>query len=171
MSFRRHMDAAKLAHRGYKAIMMLDDDIRIPNNYVEACISQFEDNTYKSSHAFSFQVSPLIYSDRTQHYKAVFPNSLHYCGPGASIIDSSLFLVYGFFDKEIVYKHYMFDDIWISAFVLKNGWRMDYLDSGATIGCPDEFAMYSTVAKPSKKQEFLDLLINKGFYQELSMLK
>jgi GT2 family glycosyltransferase len=48
-SFRRLHIGRTLALKGFDVVLFLDDDVAIPTNYVEQCLSYFEPNSYKSA--------------------------------------------------------------------------------------------------------------------------
>ena len=109
-----------------KKIIFLDDDIIIPNNFVQLALDHYEEKSYKSWWAWHLNGGNNYYKDRV---RVLDKNILvNYCGPGVSIIDSSIFLEDNYFNLPIEQIKYI-DDIWTSFYVghiMK--WKLSYLD-------------------------------------------
>jgi glycosyltransferase involved in cell wall biosynthesis len=157
--FQRHFLAKKLAENNYKIIFILDDDVFIPKNYIEEALAQYEPKSYKSGYAHSFISNPPDYNKRRQCFNS--NKNIGYCGTGMSIIDSSLFLDPEYFNQRIIDSFNMFDDIWISLFCLKKGWKLDYLHTGAVLNGDDDVATYKKIMK--HKNVFLNKLLKSGY--------
>ena len=164
--WRRHELAHDLAKQGYKKILFLDDDIVIPNNYIELCLDQYEENTYKSWWAWDLMGGNNYDVDRVRILDKKIP--ANYCGTGVSIIDSSIFLDDNYFNIPIEETKWI-DDIWLS-FYSKNvlGWNISYLDvPGVSFAnsAGDSNAMYTKIAQGSiinmSKKDYLIFLKNK----------
>lgn len=153
--FRRFDIARKL---NAKRIIFLDDDVIIPDDFVEKALAQWEPESYKSWWTWNFNGKPYHFvKDRT---RITTPGvQVNYGGAGVSIVDASIFQHDAFFDGPVE-SHYM-DDIWLSYFaghVL--GWKLEYLDiDGIELGGADAVAEYSRIAKlENNKEKFVDSL-------------
>jgi hypothetical protein len=124
--WRRHTLAKELATKGYQKIMFLDDDIAIPNNYVECAINQYEPSSYKSWWAWKMADNTNNFNNRSRILKKGV--QVNYCGAGVSIIDASIFLDNEYFNLPFEEVKWI-DDLWISFYadhIL--GWNLGYLD-------------------------------------------
>ena len=158
--FRRFEIAAGL---GAKRIIFLDDDVIIPNDFIEKAIAQHEPKTYKSWWTWNFNGKPYHFvKDRT---RITTPDvNVDYGGTGISIIDASVFDNKKFFD--VPDGAYYMDDIWLSYFVGHvMGWPIRYLDiNGVELGGADSVAEYSRISKlNNNKERFVDMLRAKGW--------
>jgi hypothetical protein len=131
--FRRFPYAKDIRNRfGTEAFMLLDEDLIIPDNYIEKTIENYEPKTYKS--AFAWQTlyeksKPYDYlADRNRVSDVLAPAD--YAGCGVSIFDGSILDVQEFLDINEEDK--VFDDVWLSYFVATkmHNWKVGY--SGAT---------------------------------------
>ena len=157
--FRRYDYARQLAQDGVEVIFFLDDDLIIPNNHIELGIGQYKPKTYQSSWAFKFLDSPPKYNNRKRiQQKDITPD---HCGPGMSMIDSSIFLSDDFFNNDLIVNSYQFDDIWISYFVKNFGWNLEYLESTIQLKPLDDVAMYPNLKK--YKEVFARKLYDAGW--------
>lgn len=164
--WRRHELARTLASRGYKRIMFLDDDIVIPNNYVELALTQYEDLSYKSWWAWNLNGGYTYEKDRTRITDPNVP--ANYCGAGASIVDSRLFLEENYFNLPTDDAKWI-DDIWMSYYTNHIlGWKLSYLDIPNVSfheAAADANALYLKISSREldskiNKREFVDLLKN-----------
>ena len=162
-SFRRLFIGKDLALKGFEAVLFLDDDVTIPDNYIEQCLSYFEPNSYKSAYAWYFL-------ENGQHYyrKRIRINNVrskaHYCGTAVSIVDSKIFLNEGLFlaPKEA----HQIEDLWMSYYadhILK--WKLEYMPiQGISIGGNDNVALSKVVKnKRNNKAVFLRTLCILGW--------
>jgi hypothetical protein len=165
--FRRFFLAKKLYEEGTEIIVFLDDDITIPDDYIEKCLAQYEPQSYKSWWAWNFNGKPYKYvKDRTRIQDPTV--KVDYCGTGVSIIDASIFADKGLFDcpKEA----YEMDDLWISYFTSHvRKWRLSYLDiDGVKLGGDDSVALFRKIMQDKtspryKKLDFLEKLRSFGW--------
>jgi hypothetical protein len=160
--FHRHIVAKRFAKRGHKVIMFLDDDVTIPNNYVDLAISQWKPKTVLSSYALSYTSVPPDYKTRKKYNEYAPPNTIGYCGTGMSVIDASLYYNPDFFNKKVLTEYHLFDDIWMSSFATSIGWDLNYFDSKATLGGDDEYSTYEKIYK--EKDLFIKMLFSDGLY-------
>jgi GT2 family glycosyltransferase len=158
--FRRFEIASKL---NAKTIIFLDDDVVIPDDFVEKALDLHEPKTYKSWWTWNFNGQPYHFvKDRTRITESGV--NANYGGTGISIIDASVFQDKKFFDTPDG-AHYM-DDIWLSYFVGHVlGWPIQYLDiDGVELGGADDVAEYSRIAKlENNKKQFVDTLRARGW--------
>jgi glycosyltransferase involved in cell wall biosynthesis len=157
--FRRYDYAKQFANSGVEIVFFLDDDLIIPNNHIELGINQYKPKTYQSSWAFKFLDSPPKYNNRKKIQEKGI--DLDHCGPGMSMIDSSLFLNDDFFNNDLIIDNYQFDDIWISYFVKNFGWDLEYLESTIQLKPLDNVAMYPNLMKD--KEVFARKLYDAGW--------
>jgi hypothetical protein len=161
--FRRFFIAKEMAESGIDVVFFIDDDIRIPQNYIELALAQYEKRTYSSSYAWTFQDNGSdYYKKRTRVYDN--NESIKYCGAGVSMIDSSIFLDKGLF--EVLPGAYEIDDLWLSYYadhVAK--YKLRYLDiPGVSIKGNDSVALLWTIKnKDYTKKEFLIDLVSFGW--------
>lgn len=161
--FRRFFIAKELAEAGTDVIFFIDDDVRVPRNYIELALSQYQRHTYSSSYAWTFQDNGSdYYKKRTRVYDN--KENIKYCGAGVSMVDSSIFLDKGLF--EVPHGAYEIDDLWLSYYadhVAK--YKLRYLDiPGVSVKGNDSVAMLWTVkSKEYTKKEFLIDLVSRGW--------
>lgn len=158
--FRRFEIAAEL---NTERIIFIDDDVIIPDDFVEKALAQYEPRTYKSWWTWNFNGKPYHFvKDRT---RITAPGvSVNYGGAGISIVDASIFQKRELFD--VIDGAYYMDDIWLSyvaGHVLD--WRIEYLDiDGIELGGADSVAEYSRIAKlTNNKKTFVDELRSRGW--------
>lgn len=161
--FRRFFIAREMAEAGVDAVFFIDDDIRIPKNFIELSLSQYQEKTYSSSYAWTFRDNG---SDYYKKRERVFDNSssIKYCGAGISMIDPSIFLDNGLFESPT--EAYGIDDLWLSYYadhVAK--FKLRYLDvPGVRIGGNDNAALlWKIKANSYTKKDFLVDLVNLGW--------
>jgi hypothetical protein len=165
-AFRRLVVAKRLAEAGTDIILYLDDDVTIPNNYMEMCLSQYEPKTYHSGFAWSLFNNG---EDYYKHRKRQWDNKyrLQYCGTGVSMIDAQIFLEDELTNPEHVpIGAYKVEDLWLSYYadhILK--WKLKYIDiPGTVIGGGDSVALYRQIQKePYDKADFLRDLVSMGW--------
>jgi glycosyltransferase involved in cell wall biosynthesis len=163
-AFRRFDVGKDLYEDGYEVVLFVDDDVMIPKNYVEQCLSYYEPKTYQSGFTW-------IFYNRGRNYykfrKRVFTNDvdIHYAGTGFSMIDSSIFK-----DKELITKapegSEKIEDVWLSYYVYhKKGWRIKYMDlSNVSLGGADSVALFRDVQKAKvDKAALLRTLVKMGW--------
>jgi hypothetical protein len=158
--FRRFEIAEEL---NAKRIIFIDDDVIIPDDFVEKALAQYEPETYKSWWTWNFNGQPYHFvKDRT---RITTPGvAVDYGGAGISIVDASIFQRPELFD--VVDGAYYMDDIWLSYVVGHVlGWRIEYLDiDGVELGGADSVAEYSRIAKlANNKKTFVDKLRGMGW--------
>lgn len=163
-AFRRFYVGKDLYDSGYGIVMFIDDDITIPNTYVEKCISQYMPQTYQSG--FTWR----IYNRGRNYYKfrkRVFDNDypIQYAGTGISMMDASIFA-----DPALISLAppgaYTIEDLWLSYFVLhKRGWGIRYMETpDVIIGGGDSVALYRKVQRDEiDKADFLRALVDMGW--------
>ena len=163
-AFRRFYVGKDLYDQGYEVVMFLDDDVSIPNNYVENCLKQFEPKTYQSGFAW-------IFYNRGRNYykfrKRVFSNDygVHYAGTGFSMIDASIFADENLI-KDAPKESKKIEDLWLSYYVFqKEGWKVKYMDTpGVMLSGGDGVALYRNVQRDSyDKADLLRDLVSKGW--------
>lgn len=155
----RRFDIARNNLDSHDIFFFLDDDVTIPYNYIENSIKQYKEKTYFSGHAYSFTSFPISYRNRKKYFFKT--DVIGYCGAGMSMIDSSIFLYEDFFSNSLIKENYQLDDIWLSYFVNKIGWSLEFLDSGAKLGGEDGVAFYKTVLP--QKHVFTQKLVSAGW--------
>ena len=162
-SFRRLTIGKDLALKGFEAVLFLDDDVIIPQNYVEQCLSYFEPNSYKSAYAWQFlENGQNYYRSRIRITKA--DSRVHYCGTAVSIVDAKIFLNNDLLSaKDEAHK---IEDLWMSYYadhVLK--WKLEYIPiEGLTIGGNDPVALSKVVKRNrNNKAVFLRKLVSLGW--------
>lgn len=162
-SFRRLHIGRELALKGFEVVLFLDDDVLIPKNYVEQCLSYFEPNSYKSAYAWQFLENGQNYYRR--RLRVNNPKSkVHYCGTAVSMVDSKIFL-----NDDLLHAKadaHQIEDLWMSYYadhILK--WKLEYIPiEGLSIGGNDPVAL-SKVVKRNKnnKAVFLKKLVSLGW--------
>lgn len=166
-AFRRFTVGKDLAERGTNIILFIDDDVIIPNDYVEQCLRYYEDKSYKSGFAWRIDRGGIdYYKYRTRIHD---PNQkVNYCGTGLGMIDASIFL-----DPRLIQhappESIKIEDLWLSYFaqrVLK--WRLAPIpQQNVILGGGDSVALYKQIIKEKHiekapdKADFLRLLVNK----------
>jgi hypothetical protein len=164
-AWRRHVFAGRLAQKGYKKIIFIDDDIIIPNNFIELALEQYEDKSLKSWWAFKINDPQNYIETRTRVLDRNAP--VNYCAPCAAILDSSIFLDKGYFNlpsPEFIWV----EDLWISFYaqqIIK--WKLGYLDiDGIKFEehFSEQFALWHAVqglkTTTRNKDDFVKLLTN-----------
>lgn len=106
--FSRFILAKHLAKNGYDKIIIIDDDERIPETFIQDCYDQYEDNVVKSFYAHN------IVDDYWKKEPLKPKQSGNYAGGGGLLCSSKLFLHKDFF--KCPKKYYVLDDLWISYF-------------------------------------------------------
>lgn len=160
--FRRFKIARDYARSGYTTVMFLDDDIKIPNTYVETFINEYEPNTYHSAYTWRFYDGGRDYWHRARIEDN--KSTIFYGGAGVSMIDSKIFLDEGLMTPPE--EAYSIDDLWISYYsshVL--GWKIKNVKiDGLIIGGGDQFALYKQIeSSKNTKNDFLQKLIGMGW--------
>ena len=161
--FRRFFIAREMAQSGIDVIFFIDDDVRIPKNYIELALEQYQDKTYSSSYTWTFQDNG---SDYYKKRSRVYDNkeNIKYCGAGVSMIDSSIFLDDGLF--KVPKGAYEIDDLWLSYYsdhIAK--YKLRYLEiPGVVVKGNDSVALLSTIKdKDYTKKDFLIDLVSGGW--------
>lgn len=157
----RRFDIAK--ELDAEKIIFLDDDVIIPDDFVEKAFAQWEPESYKSWWTWNFNGQPYHFvRDRT---RITTPGvRVDYGGTGISVIDPKVFQHEEFFNGPHGF-HYM-DDIWLSYFVGHVlDWKIEYLDiDGVELGGADSVAEYARIARLKRnKKEFVDELRSMGW--------
>jgi hypothetical protein len=162
-SFRRLVIGKDLALKGFDAVLFLDDDVLIPQNYVEQCLSYFEPNSYKSAYAWQFlENGQNYYRSRIRITKT--DSKVHYCGTAVSMVDAKIFLNSDLLSaKDEAHK---IEDLWMSYYadhILK--WKLEYIPiEGLTIGGNDPVALSKVVKRNrNNKAVFLRKLVSLGW--------
>ena len=162
-SFRRLHIGRKLALEGFDAVLFLDDDVLIPTNYVEQCLSYFEPNSYKSAYAWKFLENGQNYYRKRLRVNDT-TSKVHYCGTAVSMVDAKIFL-----NDDLLYAKadaHQIEDLWMSYYadhIL--GWKLEYIPiQGLSIGGNDPVAL-SKVVKRNRinKAVFLKNLVSLGW--------
>lgn len=165
-SFRRLHIGRTLAVKGFDVVLFLDDDVAIPTNYVEQCLSYFEPNSYKSAYAWKFLENGQNYYRR--RVRVTTKNSkVHYCGTAVSMIDAKIFL-----NDDLLFTSedaYQIEDLWMSYYadhIL--GWKLAYIPiQGLSIGGNDPVALSKVVKRNrNNKAVFLRKLVSLGWKLE-----
>lgn len=166
-AFRRFAVGKDLAERGTNIVLFIDDDVEIPNDYVEQCLRYYEEKTYKSGFAWTLdRGGSNYYKYRTRIHDP--SQKANYCGTGLSMIDASIFL-----DPRLIsqapQEALKIEDLWLSYFaqrVLK--WKLAPIpQNNVILGGADSVALYKQVLKEKHtikapdKNDFLQLLVRK----------
>lgn len=166
-AFRRFSVGKNLAERGTDIILFIDDDVIIPNDYIEQCLRYYEEKSYKSGFAWRLdRGGSNYYKYRTRIHDP--KGKVHYCGTGLSMIDARIFL-----DPRLIRdappEALKIEDLWLSYFaqrVLK--WKLAPIpQENVILGGADQVALYKQVLKEKHsiqapdKADFLRLLVNK----------
>lgn len=163
-TFRRFEVCQRLVSDGTDIVLFIDDDVIIPDNYVEMCLNQYEPKTYKSGYAWNFQDGGSdYYNKRTRRYDN--EEIIHYCGTAMSMIDASIFL-----DDNLINNapeaSYKIEDLWLSYYADSIlGWKLQYLDlPGASVIATDGVSLARQVLYDKvNKKTFLKQLIELGW--------
>lgn len=164
-SFRRLLAARKLAKEGTDIILFLDDDVQIPNTYIEKCLSQYKPKTYHSGFAWSFyNQGRNYYKWRTRQWDN--KHKIHYCGTGMSMIDAQVFLDDRLFDAPD--GALTIEDLWLSYFVdhvLGDDWSLKFMQiPNVILGGSDSVALFEEILKQKyTKADFLNDLVAMGW--------
>lgn len=165
-SFRRLILAKELAESGVEIIFFLDDDIHIPENYIDVALSQYEDNTYHSGYAWSLLNNGKdYYNDRDRRKDNDY--KIHYCGAGVAMLDAKILKDPGITDPNTVPPGaYKIEDLWLSYYVdhvLKL--KLKYMDiPNLGIGGADTFALHRAIlSEDYTKTSFLHDLVKMGW--------
>lgn len=166
-AFRRFAVGKDLAERGTNIVLFIDDDVIIPNDYVEQCLRYYEEKSYKSGFAWTIDRGGSdYYKYRTRIYD---PNAkANYCGTGLGMIDASIFL-----DPRLISQAppeaLKIEDLWLSYFaqrVLK--WKLAPIpQKNVILGGGDSVALFRQVLKEkhlektADKADFLRILVRK----------
>lgn len=165
-AFRRLTVAKKLAESGTDIIMYIDDDVSIPNNYVEMCLSQYEPKIYGSGFAWSlFNSGDDYYKHRQRQWSNEY--KLQYCGTGISIVDASIFLEDDLTNTQsIPHGAYKVEDLWLSYYAqARLNWKLKYIEMpGVNLGGGDRVALYRQIQQDEyDKADFLRDLVKMGW--------
>ena len=166
-AFRRFSVAKGLAERGSDIILFIDDDVKIPHDYIEQCLRYYEPKTYKSGFAWTIdRGGQNYYKYRTRVHNS--QKDADYCGTGLSMIDARIFL-----DPRLIRQApkeaLKIEDLWLSYFakkVLK--WRLAPIpQQNVILEGGDSVALYKQVIKEKHtlngpdKNDLLQLLVRK----------
>lgn len=166
-AFRRFSVGKDLAERGTNIVLFIDDDVQIPNDYVEQCLRFYEPKSYKSGFAWRIDRGGSdYYKYRTRIHDP--SQKANYCGTGLSMIDASIFL-----DPRLIQhappESIKIEDLWLSYFaqrVLK--WKLAPIpQKNVILGGGDSVALYKQVLKEKHtmkapdKADFLRILVHK----------
>lgn len=166
-AFRRFSVGKDLAERGTNIILFIDDDVKIPNDYVEQCLRYYEEKSYKSGFAWTLdRGGSNYYQHRTRIHNP--SQRANYCGTGLGMIDAAIFL-----DPRLISQAppeaLKIEDLWLSYFaqrVLK--WKLSPIPmENVILGGADNVALYRQVLKEKgtikapDKTDFLRLLVHK----------
>jgi hypothetical protein len=163
LTFRRFFIAREMAMDGFDIIMFIDDDILIPNNYVELAIAQYEPGIYGSAYTWTLDAKG---ADYYKHRTRVYDNDsqIKYCGAGISVIDAKIFLQDELFMAPA--EAYGIDDLWLSYYadhVAK--FKLKYINiPKVIIGGGDSVALYRSISRQQyTKKNFLHHLVGLGW--------
>lgn len=158
-AFRRFTVGQRLAKEGTEIIMFIDDDVEIPNDYVENALKQYEPKTYASGFTWNFQDNGAdYYQKRTRRWDN--KERIHYCGTGISMIDASIFLDNALLDAPK--EAYKIEDLWLSYYAQHvKGWQLKYIDlPNVKLGGADRVALYKQIlTEDFNKADFLRMLV------------
>lgn len=149
--FGRFFLAKELAKNGYTKIIIIDDDQRIPETFIQDCYDQYEEGILKSFYAHN------IIDNYWDKLPLGADESGNYAGGGGLLCDASLFLHEDFF--KCPKKYYILDDLWISYFAKDiAGYDIKSLNTNIRFMYDD----YSTAKNlVEEKQKFADKYILK----------
>ena len=109
--FGRFYLARDLAMQGYEKIVFIDDDQKIPIEFVQDCYDQYEENAVKSFYAH------IIIGDYWKK-EMLDPNEEgNYVGGGGLLCSSKIFLDEKLF--ECPKKYWVLDDLWMSYYLAR----------------------------------------------------
>jgi hypothetical protein len=163
-AFRRFYVGKDLYEQGYDVVMFIDDDVTIPDHYIQNCLNHYQPKTYQSGFTWIF------YKNGENYYKfrkRVYSNDydIHYAGTGMSMMDASIFK-----DDELINNappgSQKIEDLWLSYYVYqKDGWKMLYMNTdGVILGGADSVALYKQVQKEDiNKADLLKTLVDMGW--------
>ena len=163
-AFRRFYVGKDLYDQGYEVVMFLDDDVSVPNNYIENCLKQYKPKTYQSGFTW------VLYNRGRNYYKfrkRVYSNDypIQYAGTGFCMIDASIFA-----DEDLVKKApkaaIKIEDIWLSYYVSKKpGWKIKHMHSpDVSLSGSDSVALWRQVQKDEvDKADFVRQLVQMGW--------
>ena len=169
-TFRRFTIGKKLFEAGYDVVMYIDDDVRIPRNYIEEAIKSYEPKTYQSYYAWRFfNKGNSYYKSRKRVYSNDKP--IHYCGTGMSMVDASVFAYDGLLDPPD--GAMKIEDLWLSYYVAHVlGWKLKYMNI-KDVYMPktsDAAALFREVKKDKiNKDVFLRSLVRSGWKLPVSL--
>ena len=154
--FSRFMLAKDLAQEGYKKIIFIDDDQKIPLTFIQDCYDQYEDRVIKSFYAHD------IIDDYWKKQPLKGSASGNYAGGGGLMCNSELFLHKDFFTCPEEY--YILDDLWISYFGKQvAGYDIKLLKTDIRF-IHDDYATAKNLVE--EKQRFTDKYILKVNYED-----
>jgi hypothetical protein len=166
-AFRRFSVGKDLAENGTDIILFIDDDVEIPNDYVEQSLRYYENKSYKSGFAWKLNRGGSdYYKYRTRVYNTT--ETVNYCGTGMSMIDASIFL-----DSRLISQAppeaIKIEDLWLSYFAQRVlGWKLSCIPvENVILGGSDSVALYKQILKSKNlegqpdKSDFLRLLVKK----------
>lgn len=133
---------------GPRAIIVIDDDQDISPTFVKSAMAAARPNAISAWWAF---VVGAGYWDRTM---AEPGESVNHVGPGGMVADASLFADPAFF-RDLPDRFWMLDDVWVSAFALSRGYRLEKLAADIEFVMPETNQYHSQVFL---KEEFFDSL-------------
>jgi hypothetical protein len=166
-AFRRMSIGNNLAKDGTQIILFIDDDVTFNKNYIENCLSHYEEKSYKSGFTFVFNNGgENYYSHRTRISDV--NTKVNYCGTGVSMIDASIFLENGLLNppEHLFPGALKIEDLWLSYYADHiMGWKLQWMPiPGTVIGGADSVALYKKVLDdPYTKAHFLTDLIKEGW--------
>lgn len=162
--FRRFFIAREYAKQGYDIVMFLDDDVAVPNDYVQSFLDAYEPQTYHSAYTWTFQDNGSNYYTKRKRVKTNDAN-IKYGGAGAAMVDAKVFLDDGLMNPPDY--AYQIDDLWMSYYcdhVL--GWKIKYVDvPKLLVGGLDSVALYRQIKREGGKDKafFLRELVSRGW--------
>ena len=107
--FGRFHLAKSLAKEGYEKIIFIDDDQIIPENFIQDCYNQYEEDTVKSFYAH------MITGDYWKKEMLDHTEEGNYVGGGGLLCSSKLFLEDGLF--KCPKEYLIIDDLWLSYYL------------------------------------------------------
>lgn len=150
--FGRFHLARDLAKDGYEKIIIIDDDQRIPKEFIQDCYNQYEDNAVKSFYAH------MIIGDYWKKEMLDPTEEGNYVGGGGLLCNANMFLNDNFFDCPE--KYWILDDLWLSYYVAKfTDYKMKKLNTHISF-IKDSLATAKNLKE--EKRRFADKYILKG---------